>query len=71
MVRLAAGNWLLGYGRLPNFTEFDPAGRVLFDATLGRSVQDFGVEESPCEDVRSRCPRSRRRRSGMNVWRCG
>jgi Arylsulfotransferase (ASST) len=46
MVRLAAGNWLLGYGRLPNFTEFDPAGRVLFDATLARGVQDFSVEES-------------------------
>jgi hypothetical protein len=46
-VRLAGGNWLLGYGRLPNFTEFDPAGRVLFDATLGSSVQDFSVEESP------------------------
>jgi hypothetical protein len=46
MVRLAAGNWLLGYGRLPNFTEFDPAGRVLFDATLGRGVQDFSVNLS-------------------------
>jgi hypothetical protein len=44
MVRLAAGNWLLGYGRLPNFTEFDPMGRVLFDATLGSNVQDFSVE---------------------------
>jgi Arylsulfotransferase (ASST) len=47
MVRLAEGNWLLGYGRLPNFTEFDPAGRVLFDATLGSSVQNFSVAESP------------------------
>jgi hypothetical protein len=44
MVRLARGNWLLGYGRLPNFTEFDPTGRVLFDATLGKNVQDFSVE---------------------------
>jgi hypothetical protein len=43
MIRLAGGNWLLGYGRLPNFTEFDPTGRVLFDATLGAGVQDFSV----------------------------
>jgi hypothetical protein len=46
MAGLAGGNWLLGYGRLPNFTEFDPAGRLLFDATLGAGVQDFSVEES-------------------------
>lgn len=35
------GNWLMGYGRLPNFTEYDPAGRVLLDGTLGPQVQDF------------------------------
>jgi hypothetical protein len=46
MVRLGAGNWLLGYGRLPNFTEFDPSGHVLFDATLASNVQDFSVQES-------------------------
>jgi Arylsulfotransferase (ASST) len=47
MARLAGGNWLLGYGRLPNFTEFDPAGRVLYDATLASNVQDFSVALSP------------------------
>jgi len=41
MQGLPGGDWLLGYGRLPNFTEFDPSGRVLFDATLGRNVQNF------------------------------
>jgi hypothetical protein len=35
------GNWLLGYGRLPNFTEFNSSGHVLLDATLGKNVQDF------------------------------
>jgi hypothetical protein len=39
--RLVRGNWLVGYGGLPNFTEFDAQGRVLLDATLGKSVQDF------------------------------
>jgi Arylsulfotransferase (ASST) len=38
---LAGGNWLMGYGGLPNFTEYDNAGHVLFDATLGKNVQDF------------------------------
>jgi hypothetical protein len=39
--RLAGGNWLVGYGELPDFTEFDGAGRVLLDGSLGRGVQDF------------------------------
>ena len=38
---LTDGNWLVGYGRLPNLTEFDPSGHVLLDATLGREVQSF------------------------------
>jgi hypothetical protein len=38
---LPGGNWLMGYGRLPNFTEYSPSGHVLFDATLGPEVQDF------------------------------
>jgi hypothetical protein len=44
---LAGGNWLLGYGRLPNLTEFDASGRVLLDATLGKDVQDFNAFLSP------------------------
>ncbi|MGH2831517.1 MAG: arylsulfotransferase family protein, partial [Solirubrobacteraceae bacterium] len=38
---LPGGNWLLGYGGLPNFTEFSSSGQVLLDGTLGRNVQDF------------------------------
>jgi hypothetical protein len=38
---LPGGNWLLGYGRLPNFTEFDSSGHVLLDGTLGKQVQSF------------------------------
>jgi hypothetical protein len=44
---LPSGNWLLGYGRLPNFTEFDASGHVLLDGTLGRNVQDFKTFLSP------------------------
>lgn len=42
-----AGNWLMGYGGLPNFTEYGPSGVVLFDATLGKNVQDFRTYLSP------------------------
>jgi hypothetical protein len=44
---LPGGNWMLGYGRLPNFTEFDASGHVLLDGTLGRNVQNFKSFLSP------------------------
>jgi len=44
---LSGGNWLLGYGGLSNFTEFNPSGHVLFDATLGRNVQSFRTYLAP------------------------
>ena len=31
----------MGYGGLPNFTEYDPSGHVLLDGTLGKNVQSF------------------------------
>ena len=47
MLTLPGGNWMLGYGGLPNFTEFDPAGQVLLDGTLGKNVQNFRTYLSP------------------------
>ena len=44
---LSGGNWLMGYGGLPNFTEYNASGQVIFDATLGRNVQDFRTYLSP------------------------
>ncbi len=41
MLTLPGGNWLMGYGGLPNFTEYDNSGHVLLDGTLGKNVQDF------------------------------
>ena len=41
LLSLPGGNWLMGYGGLPNFTEYDSSGHVLLDGTLGKSVQDF------------------------------
>jgi arylsulfotransferase ASST len=46
MKRLHGGNWLVGYGRLPQLTEFGPDGRVLLDATLGADVQDYSADLS-------------------------
>ena len=41
LANLGDGNWLMGYGGLPNFTEYDASGRILLDASLGRNVQNF------------------------------
>jgi hypothetical protein len=38
---LAGGNSLIGYGGLPDFTEFGPTGGVLLDGRLGPGVQNF------------------------------
>ena len=37
----------MGYGGLPNFTEYDPSGHVLLDGTLGKNVQNFRTYLSP------------------------
>jgi hypothetical protein len=42
-----SGNWLMGYGGLPNFTEYDPSGHVLLDGTLGKNVQSFRTYLEP------------------------
>ncbi|HEX4467497.1 MAG TPA: arylsulfotransferase family protein, partial [Solirubrobacteraceae bacterium] len=46
---LPGGNWLMGYGGLPDFTEYDASGHILFDATLGKDVQDFRTYLFPWE----------------------
>jgi hypothetical protein len=38
---LPGGDWLMGYGGLPDFTEYDSSGHVLLDGSLGKNVQDF------------------------------
>jgi hypothetical protein len=47
LLSLPGGNWLMGYGGLPNFTEFGAAGQVLFDAALGPGVQDYRTYLAP------------------------
>jgi Arylsulfotransferase (ASST) len=53
---LPGGDWLLGYGGLPNFTEFDSSGHVLLDGTLGKNVQDFRTYLSPWSAQPSTAP---------------
>jgi Arylsulfotransferase (ASST) len=47
VLNLGDGDWLMGYGGLPNFTEYDASGHVLLDGTLGKSVQDFRTYMAP------------------------
>jgi hypothetical protein len=47
LVSLPGGTWLMGYGGLPDFTEYDASGHVLLDGTLGKNVQDFRTYLSP------------------------
>jgi len=47
LVSLDDGNWLMGYGGLPDFTEYDSSGKVLLDGTLGLDVQDFRTFLAP------------------------
>jgi hypothetical protein len=44
---LPGGDWLMGYGGLPDLTEYNAAGEVLLDAHLGKGVQDFRTYLSP------------------------
>lgn len=64
---LSNGGWLLGYGRLPNFTEFDASGRVLLDGALGRDVQNFTTTLSPWRATPATAPSILARRSGGTV----
>ncbi len=47
LLSLPSGDWLMGYGGLPNFTEYDSSGRVLLDGTLGKNVQSFRTYLAP------------------------
>jgi hypothetical protein len=44
---LAGGNWLVGWGQEPFFSEFSPAGRDLFDAHLPALYQSYTVFKFP------------------------
>ena len=41
MQALANGDWLLGFGQLPDFSEFSPTGQLLFDAHFPAHTQSY------------------------------
>jgi len=47
LLNLGDGDWLMGYGGLPDFTEYDSSGRIIFDGSLGLNVQDFRTFLAP------------------------
>ena len=47
MQELAGGNWFVGWGQEPWFTEYDSTGRVLFDAHLPPSYQSYTAFRFP------------------------
>jgi len=46
-LRLPAGNWLMGYGGLPNFAEFSAGGRLLLAGSLGPGDRDYRTYLAP------------------------
>jgi hypothetical protein len=61
---LPTGNWMMGYGNLPNFTEYDAAGHVVFDGTLGHNVQDYRTYLAPWSARPSTTPSIVAKRAG-------
>jgi hypothetical protein len=64
---LPQGDWLMGYGNLPNFTEYDSSGRVLLDGALGHNVQNFRAYLAPWSGQPSTLPAIVAVRSGTSV----
>ena len=67
LLSLSGGNWLMGYGGLPNFTEYDAAGHVLLDATLGKNVQNFRTYQAPWNGQPTTAPSIAVSHSGSGV----
>jgi len=44
---LPGGNWMVGWGGLPNLTEFDSHGKVLYDAQLPAGDDSYRVYREP------------------------
>jgi hypothetical protein len=67
LLKLAEGNWLMGYGNLPNFTEYDASGQVLLDGELGPNVQDFRTYLSPWSGHPTTSPAIVAKRNGSSI----
>jgi hypothetical protein len=54
---LLAGNWFVGWGQEPYFSEFTPEGRLLFDAHLPAAYQSYTVLKFPWSGAPPQPPR--------------
>jgi hypothetical protein len=61
--QLPEGNWSVGWGQEPFFSEFGPAGQLLFDAHLPAAYQSFTVLDFPWSGAPTEAPRLALRRS--------
>jgi len=54
---LPNGNWSVGWGQAPFFSEFAPGGQLLFDAHLPAAYQTYTVLEFPGSGTPAEAPR--------------
>ena len=54
---LAGGDWFVGWGQEPYFSEFAPGGALLFDAHLPSAYQSYTVFKSPWSGAPAQLPR--------------
>ncbi len=54
--QLAGGNYMVGWGGLPNFTEFNAQGQIVFDGTLAPGDDSYRVYREPWSGLPSEPP---------------
>jgi arylsulfotransferase ASST len=66
---LAGGGWMVGWGGLPNFTEFDSHGQILYDAQLPTGENSYRIYREPWAAQPAELPRVLARISSLPM-RC-
>jgi Arylsulfotransferase (ASST) len=64
---LPNGNWMLGWGGLPNFTEFDPQGQIVFDGQFPKGEMSYRVYRAPWTGRPSEAPAIAARAAGAST----
>jgi hypothetical protein len=64
---LPGGGWMVGWGGLPNFTEFNAQGQVVYDAQLPRGEFSYRVYREPWSGQPLTPPAVAARRSGATT----
>lgn len=64
---LPEGNWFVGWGQEPYFSEFSASGQLLFDAHLPLTYQSYTVLRFPWTGTPPQSPRLAARRSGSGL----